>query len=366
MSLLPVYNEKKQLVDGEFSNLLEYCKKNCDKNEKCLLHYKKLSELSNSGFYPCPHGLVSFINCYDNQKVIFTGLRVTEFYKKKNQLFLNDISYTPIIPKDKILSLIRSQNSLYGEKKELHDKLESFNSLEHEVKNLNSRIQSICDTFVTIYSEKKDIYQLTPEEYLSIFEKIKTLYVTSNLIKLRYTIYDYDKNNSFLTSDSLYTIPIHGKFMKCSKILQNYKKNTYITFDGNTTKCIKGYSSFEFIPFLICENALKYSMDNKAVKVIFSENRDILTVRIISKSLYCSQDDIPELFLKGKRGKNAISSSVKGDGLGLYFVKLLCDIHNVEISVSSDPKTESFCGKLYSDFTVTLKFKNTFESTYNI
>ena len=40
----------------------------------------------------------------------------------------------------------------------------------------------------------------------------------------RYSIYDYEKDTNSLISDSYCNINIHGKFVKCSKILENYKE----------------------------------------------------------------------------------------------------------------------------------------------
>lgn len=66
------------------------------------------------------------------------------------------------------------------------------------------------------------------------------------------SFYDYEKDPNSLISDSYCNINIHGKFMKCTKILENYKEsNAHISFYGETHKHMKAYSSFDSIPFLI-------------------------------------------------------------------------------------------------------------------
>lgn len=66
------------------------------------------------------------------------------------------------------------------------------------------------------------------------------------------SIYDYEKDPNSLISDSYCNINIHGKFVKCSKILENYKEsNVHISFYGKTHKHMKAYPSFDLIPFLI-------------------------------------------------------------------------------------------------------------------
>ena len=124
---------------------------------------------------------------------------------------------------------------------------------------------------------------------------------------------------------------------------------------------IKAYPSFEMIPFLLLENAIKYTKENEKIKVFFSSNGDKVFVRIQSKGPYCSPEDLTHITEKGFRGEQA-QRTADGNGIGLFFVKKLCDIHSVGIYFSSDSSVEkSPSGILYSDFTVSLEFNNVFD-----
>lgn len=235
--------------------------------------------------------------------------------------------------------------------------------MEHEVKKLNSSIKDNCDSFFNLFNEKQDLYSLSPDEYKMIFDKLKTLYVISSLINLRYTIYDYEKNPNSLITDSPSKISVHDKFVKCSKVLRNHRgKNSHINFYGECHKYIIAYPSFELIPFLLLENALKYTLDNNEISVDFEEKNNSLVIAIKSISLYCSQNDIPHIFEKGYRGKNAEKySSNKGSGIGLYFVKLLCDLHNITVKAESDGNITNSSGIPYSVFSISLTFNDVYD-----
>lgn len=356
MYLLPICNAECEIHDGTFIQAMSFCKCH-SREEKCKKFYQSLTIISESGFHKCPYGLVTYVHCENLKKIVFTSLREYTLYTKKNKKFVNEKVYNPVLTQKQLLSLIEISVTRQSEKDLIKDKIDSFDAMAHEVKKLNSQIKEHCDSLINLYSEKNDYMSLTPEEYSSIFEKIKTLYIISNMINSRYAIYDYDKNPDSLISASKIRLSIHGKFLKCSKILKNYKKkNIFIDFEGETHKKLEAYSSFEMIPFLILENALKYSLNDSKINVKFIDTFNSLTIEIISDSLYCSQDDIPHIFEKNYRGKNAKKIS-DGSGIGLFFVKLLCDLHNITICATSDSTDlKELNDSPYAQFKVELKF----------
>lgn len=364
MYVFPCITSDNNFIDGSFINSLAFCKNNYCTDKKCINHYKELFGKQNSGFYACPCGLVSYLLIQENSsKIIFTSLREKTRYKKKNRKFQNEVAFNLALPEEKIIDLINLSINAVNEKKTLQEKQNTFDSMEHEVKKLNSSIKDNCDSFFNLFNEKQDLYSLSPDEYKMIFDKLKTLYVISSLINLRYTIYDYEKNPNSLITDSPSKIPVHGKFVKCSRVLKNHKgKNSYISFYGECHKYIIAYSSFELIPFLLLENALKYTLDDNEINVDFEEKNNSLVITIKSMSLYCSQNDIPYIFDKGYRGKNAEKySGNKGNGIGLYFVKLLCDLHNITVKAESDGNIKNVGGIPYSIFSIILTFNDVYD-----
>ena len=96
------------------------------------------------------------------------------------------------------------------------------------------------------------------------------------------------------------------------------------------------------------------------VDITFEEDGAELLVDIASYSPYCSKADIDNIFNKGFRGKNAIRVA-DGSGIGLFFVKLLCDLHNIEITITSNSsRITDISGVAYAPFNARLRFINTY------
>ena len=139
-------------------------------------------------------------------------------------------------------------------------------------------------------------------------------------------------------------------------------KATTISINSGSYLHILAYPSFEMIPLLLIENAVKYSYGhNDEVSIDFQEeDNNKLIVTISSYSPYCSKEESTQIFEKGFRGKNAKKIS-DGSGIGLYFVKMLCDLHNIEISAESDSsRIAEISGVAYAPFKYTLIFNHTF------
>ena len=364
MILLPYLNTENKLCDGSYIKALSFCKKNYH-NGRCQLFYKEVVN-KKDGFYKCPYGLSACVKCIDSEKFVFTSFRENETYVRKNKKFLYETEYNPVLSTDQINILIK--NSINGKlsNKKIEEKQNTIDSMFHEIKKLNAQMKEHCDSLLSNYAEKNDVYQLTPDEYTKLFDKIKTLYVISTMINTRYSLYSYERDSDVLTQGNFIDINIYKKFDKCRRVLKNYqKKNVPISFEGQSYKGMKAYPSFEMIPFLLLENAFKYSAADAEIKVNFSSFSGGLTIKIESYGPYCNQSEIPHITEKGYRGKNAQKKS-DGNGIGLYFVKTLCDIHHITLSFVSDPqKQKEYNGIRYAPFIATLQFAEVFDMNEN-
>lgn len=91
----------------------------------------------------------------------------------------------------------------------------------------------------------------------------------------------------------------------------------------------------------IQDNAGKYSKNGKAVVIKISQDKKNTIVSFQDEGVGISKADMPKLFKKFIRIDNPLSTSVKGTGLGLYWVKKVLDLHGAKISVSSEIKVGS-------------------------
>ena len=95
----------------------------------------------------------------------------------------------------------------------------------------------------------------------------------------------------------------------------------------------------------ILNNAVKYSYNNSTISIIakpyLKQNQDkqeaIPGVRISIRDhgIGIPNEDIPKLFQRYFRAKNAIQEDISGSGIGLYVVKSIIDEHKGNINISS-------------------------------
>lgn len=87
----------------------------------------------------------------------------------------------------------------------------------------------------------------------------------------------------------------------------------------------------------LIENASKYSPAGKSIIVAVRGYAKHVEVRISDKGVGIAKSDINKIFDKFTRIDNALSDTVTGTGLGLYWVKRIVKMHKGSISVQSEP-----------------------------
>lgn len=359
-SFLPV-REDGEIIDGALIKALSYCKKNCNSG-KCKRFYDEISLVNHNKFLTCPYGMSVYISHYDNNIHWFIGLREKQTYDRSKAARINkeESIYNPVLSTAQLLEIIEVSLKNEKETKVLEEKQASIDSISHEVKKLNAQIKDRSDVIIQSFGSEEQ-KTLSPSEFQEVVEKIKTIFVCSSMINARFALLNYEKNPVTLKQGSAFDCNIYKKFDKNRIIFSNYLgRKVPINLVGTSYRCIKAYPSFDMIPLLLIDNAVKYSYKGCSVEIRFECIENTLNVEVSSFSPYCSQNDIEHIFEKGYRGKNAIRVS-DGSGIGLFFVKMVCDLHNIGISILSDStKLIEHDGVAYAPFTVQLLFKNTF------
>lgn len=85
----------------------------------------------------------------------------------------------------------------------------------------------------------------------------------------------------------------------------------------------------------LIDNAVKYSEENKFIKISVSADDDFVTVEINDKGIGISEHDQKKVFEKFYRVSTGLIHTTKGTGLGLSLVKQIMDAHNGKIILES-------------------------------
>jgi light-regulated signal transduction histidine kinase (bacteriophytochrome) len=105
----------------------------------------------------------------------------------------------------------------------------------------------------------------------------------------------------------------------------NLVKDKYITYEPLV------YDSFLTIPFILIENAIKYSQKKSIVEIHLKQKNKSVYIDVVSYGPVVSTENTEKIFEKGFKDPNAKKFSSKGSGIGLYLAKLVADAHNFEI-----------------------------------
>ena len=345
--------EKQEVVDGTLLPSPAICSR--ARKRFCRKHYENIS--TRKGFHTCHMGLSSY-SSGDEKRPVLTAIRVADFYDSKKLKQVDD--FLPTLPRSLILNCfnklpastaidsVSNENVIApAEEKDLID----FSL--HEIRKINTQIKRHAEELMYGSVSSDD------RSYVSFVEwKSKIIFAASSMLSTRLGIYDFEKNPAIITAN-LARASLYKKFDKARIVLDAYAKDKKVAitqFSGSSFYEIEAYSVLDFLPFVILENAIKYSPSHQDISVSFEDTTAQLKVVVSSMGPKNSEDDLKMIFLKRARGKIAKDLDSAGGGYGLYFGKLICDLHNIEISATSENIARiTLNGHDYSQFTVTLK-----------
>lgn len=189
---------------------------------------------------------------------------------------------------------------------------------------------------------------------------VKNIYYTTGLLAARLGFADIELNPALLQRQVKEVAVIYQKFDKARYILNhlNDYRDSNIQFLGDSYIAIDAIKAFEMVPFVLMQNAVKYSPPGYPVNVYFNESSsNVLHVKISSYGPEVEGDEVSKIFDKGFRGRNVVGHD--GSGLGLYLAKRLCDFHAADIRVDTGRALDYELGGVrYKKFEVEITFEN--------
>ena len=347
-SPLPIWNEKENtIVDGTFFDSPDICGK--QKNKTCRKHYENIK--LKRGFHQCHAGCSSY-STGDANNEIYTGIRVSGYYDQSK--LKTTKTFMPTLPPKEVLKSVSRNKERSGAQDKvnieaIYDK-DLVDFCLHETRKYNLTIKRVSEEYLT--SQKKNS--------LDVVKLMKTVFASSTSITNRLNIYDMEGNPQIVTASTPFQASAFGKFQKASHCLEIYGKDAGIRilpFKGKLYTNIDMYPIFDFIPHVILENAIKYSPPQQEVQVVFEEDKNGFEIRIESIGPTVPREELPHLFEKNFRGSMAKVIDTSGGGYGLYFAKLIGDLHGIDMTAISGDPFMQYNGIDYSHFVIGVNYK---------
>lgn len=92
----------------------------------------------------------------------------------------------------------------------------------------------------------------------------------------------------------------------------------------------------EDMVYNLCENAIKYSGENGAVKIILKCDKNAVILRVVDNGIGIAFDEQEWIFERFYCVDKSRSKKLGGNGLGLAIVKRIAKIHNAKIALKSE------------------------------
>lgn len=115
------------------------------------------------------------------------------------------------------------------------------------------------------------------------------------------------------------------------------KRNISLNLIGESTIVSGTEKILDEMIYNLCDNAIKYNMDNGTVDVILSESNNHIKLTVRDTGIGIAQEEQERIFERFYRVDKSHSKSIGGTGLGLSIVKHAAIYHNAEIKLKSEP-----------------------------
>lgn len=353
-----------ELKDGAFFPAPAFCRHSYS-SRICRDFYH--SQCCTIGQKKCPYGFGVDVIKVGEQTVIFTCLDVEKISDKKMvKKRIREKDYIPRIPYgtyvhsiDAMVSFVDANSDFYKKesefeqiKKRYEEKIVMLDDTFHELRKLNQQLKPASERLIY----ELDVFDGTNTQSIDYYTR--QLHATSQLISIRLSTYDLSITNDFSFFDMRSPIAIYKKFDKVKRLLEEQarKKKISINLHGESHSTCEANDIIELVPYLLLDNAIKYSMWGENINVIFEDINGFLNVTVKSFSQRPGEKELSHLRERGYRSKEN-TQGIAGKGIGLYLADLICINSDVSMDISLGEKvTDDISGNHYSDFIVKLDF----------
>ena len=327
MKNLVSYYENNSYNEGTVVKYSNFCKKHFN-TDKCVNFYNSLE--ANVDEALCPYGFL----CKKCNNRIYNGIisrESTNLVKLKPKIDRECKVYSD----SEIFNLINIDEELLYYEEENKLAMDCINDFFHDV-NKSNRL--ISDNLTQISKGK-----LSSKDKNRLISSIKL----TDFFTKRVDLYRIVSNPALIQTGRLRERDAFALFDLYRKIFEEIGKKNNITIQisnidiednilSNNSTTFRANDSITVLPFLLIDNALKYSKENSIIKIIVYQLKGYARKIVISNNpSYIITEDLSKFFLRGYRSYQNTSKS-SGSGLGLSIVKQICDYNNIEVILNAD------------------------------
>ena len=334
--------------DGSLIKLSKHCK---NLKERCIAFYSSIKD--KNGIHVCPYGF----SCYVNNNDIYIGLKISGNYRKNEIKMYDKVLGNPVLTQDQIISVVENERDRETEIENGKEFFNKTNLLLHDARTISSNIkyksEQLYDLVEKIVRDNKNRINCTEAINLSL-----NIFHMSSIITNNFTMVDILLNPESLTFGTKIKCDLYKKFDKCRKIMEKTatEKQIKIKFHNRAGPLtIEAFQAFDLVPYILIDNAIKYSEANTTIDVSFEKKNSKAIATLVSIGPAVEKDEIDKIFEYQYRGINAKDSCTKGNGIGLYLANAICKSNEFKICAKSTPNALLSISKDKYDFSIVIE-----------
>lgn len=208
----------------------------------------------------------------------------------------------------------------------------------HDVKTAVSLVTRNAEAIIATLPGDSD-----EEKIENAQNDLKALLKSVQLLHTRLSASSILANPEAASHGQKHSTPIHKVCFKMVRLFQEHaaKRRARIKMTGTSYAAPKCYDSFETIPLILIDNAVKYSDENREIIVNVQDVAGYVNLRVESFGTLVPESMRQTIFNREVRGPDSNRRVSRGSGLGLFIANIVAKAHGYEIKYECVASNES-------------------------
>lgn len=268
-----------------------------------------------------------------NANMNFVIKKALEGGREKCELALNDNHYrliaNPVFESDKVIGAVILIIDVTESIKREQLRQEFTSNVSHELKTPLTSISG----FAEIMKNGGTPDAVVTDFSSSIYDEAQRLIsLVNDIIKIS----ELDERNIQAESEDVDLYKLSADIINRLKPVAA-KRNICLNLIGESTVVSGTSKILDEMIYNLCDNAIKYNVDNGTVDIILSESSRHIKLTVRDTGIGIPQSEQERIFERFYRVDKSHSKAIGGTGLGLSIVKHAAIYHNAEIKLKSEP-----------------------------
>lgn len=252
--------------------------------------------------------------------------------REKSDLTLGNNNYrliaNPVFENDKVIGAVVLIIDVTESVKREQLRQEFTSNVSHELKTPLTSISG----FAEIMKNGGTPDAVVTDFSTSIYDEAQRLIsLVNDIIKIS----ELDEKNVQIESEDVNLYELSADIINRLKPVAD-KRNISLNLIGESTIVSGTEKILDEMIYNLCDNAIKYNVDNGTVDVILSESNHHIKLTVRDTGIGIPQAEQERIFERFYRVDKSHSKEIGGTGLGLSIVKHAAIYHNAEIKLKSE------------------------------